>query len=56
MKVAEKNVIAMNARMERVYMSQRLEDGAAEHDARGLVLAIGLCMACWAVLGYFLLT
>ncbi|WP_242528392.1 hypothetical protein [Novosphingobium sp. PY1] len=30
-------------------------EGESEHDARGLVLAIALCMACWAALGYFLL-
>ncbi|MEJ2409447.1 MAG: hypothetical protein P8Y58_15835 [Novosphingobium sp.] len=68
MKVAEKNVIQFDhrsggpvemdqgkvARM--VYASQRSQDQELEHDARGLIVAILLCMACWAALGYFLLS
>ena len=27
-----------------------------EHDARGLIAALVLCMGCWAALAYFLLT
>lgn len=67
MKVAEENII----RLERysgpanfpprlpagmVYAAQRMGRGEEEHDGRGLIIAILLCMACWAALGYFLLT
>lgn len=38
-----------------VYMSQKLAAGKGEHDARGLVIAILLSVASWAILGYFLL-
>lgn len=37
-----------------VYAAQRVDRGQ-EHDGRGLTIAILLCMACWAALGYFLL-
>lgn len=37
-----------------VYAAQRMDRGE-EHDGRGLTIAILLCMACWAALGYFLL-
>lgn len=39
-----------------VYMSQKLAEEDVEHDAKGLVTAILLSFASWAVLGYFLLT
>lgn len=68
MKVADENII----RFERfsdgagdfsgrisagmVYAAQRMGDSTEEHDGRGLIVAIMLCMACWAALGYFLLT
>lgn len=38
-----------------VYASQRLTEGRKDHDPRGLVVAILMCMACWIALGYFLL-
>jgi hypothetical protein len=38
-----------------VYAAQRLGPDGEEHDGRGLIIAILLCMACWAALGYFLL-
>jgi len=38
-----------------VYAAQRM-NGGEEHDGRGLTIAILLCMACWAALGYFLLS
>lgn len=38
-----------------VYAAQRMDRGE-EHDGRGLTIAILLCMACWAALGYFLLS
>lgn len=31
-------------------------DAGEQHDARGLVMAILLCMGCWAALGFVLLT
>lgn len=31
-------------------------DHEHEHDARGLIAALLLCLGCWAALGYFLLT
>lgn len=68
MKVADENIIRfepgadgaghfsnrISASM--VYAAQRMGESSEEHDGRGLIVAILLCMACWAVLGYFLLT
>lgn len=48
------NAGGFNANM--IYAAQRREDGDAEHDPRGLVIAIMLCVACWAGLGFFLLS
>jgi hypothetical protein len=31
-------------------------DFGEEHDARGLVVAIFLCLTCWVALGFFLLS
>lgn len=72
MKVAEENIIrferASNGRSDlsgdlpgalssgMVYIAQRSSDGDLEHDSRGLVVAVLLCMACWAALGFFLLS
>lgn len=70
MKVADENIVrfersadgmadyrrAAGMNMGMVYASQRSLDTNSEHDGRGLLLAIVLCMACWAVLGFFLLT
>lgn len=71
MKVAEENVIRFerapdNGRLPRdgsgalsssmVYIAQRSSEGDLEHDSRGLVVAVLLCMACWAALGFFLLS
>ncbi|EIZ80372.1 hypothetical protein WSK_0930 [Novosphingobium sp. Rr 2-17] len=39
-----------------VYASQRALEGDGEHDGRGLLFAIGLCMTCWGALGFFLLS
>ncbi|GGC10514.1 hypothetical protein GCM10011494_31530 [Novosphingobium endophyticum] len=30
-------------------------EGEEVHDARGLVIALVFCAACWSLLGYFLL-
>ncbi|MCT2399963.1 hypothetical protein [Novosphingobium mangrovi (ex Huang et al. 2023)] len=68
MKVADENIVRFENRLEgcvdlnrsktagMVYASQRSREGEIEHDARGLVVAILLCVACWAALGYFLLS
>lgn len=68
MKVAEENIIRFDHRLEgrmdrdqghsarTVYLSQRTQDLGQEHDARGLVVAILLCVCCWAALGFFLLS
>lgn len=37
------------------YASHRTPDQQREHDARGLIVAILLCVCCWAALGFFLL-
>ncbi|WP_404480847.1 hypothetical protein [Novosphingobium sp. BL-52-GroH] len=66
MKVAEENIIRFerfsdtrkfSARLPAgmVYAAQRMGSSEEEHDGRGLIVAILLCMACWAALGYFLL-
>ncbi|PNU05755.1 hypothetical protein [Novosphingobium guangzhouense] len=67
MKVADDNIIRfermsegmgdLSARLSAgiVYAAQR-KDRGEEHDGRGLTIAILLCMACWAALGYFLLS
>lgn len=55
MKVANRKFDMSDATMDRVYAAQRLEDAGTEHDARGLLVAIALSAACWAVLGYFVL-
>lgn len=39
-----------------VYAAQRIRIREEEHDGRGLIIAILLCMGCWAGLGYFLLS
>lgn len=68
MKVADENIIrfdhhangALGRRhgksVQTVYLSQRGEDLDQEHDPRGLVVAILLCVCCWAALGFFLLS
>lgn len=67
MKVAEDNVVGLSRSgrgytvgsgisAPRVYAAHRSAENGEEHDARGLVVAIALCLACWAALGYFLLT
>ncbi|MBT0669138.1 hypothetical protein HT136_12275 [Novosphingobium profundi] len=56
MQVAENKGTIFEAGLREVYATQRLEDDASEHDPRGLVAAVLLSVACWAVLGYFLLT
>ncbi|AXB76957.1 hypothetical protein [Novosphingobium sp. P6W] len=67
MKVADENIIRFERFSERtrnfstripagmVYAAQRMGSSEEEHDGRGLIIAILLCMACWAALGYFLL-
>lgn len=60
MKVVNNRIIEF--RRDEDSVSARLLYGAAEsdreheHDARGLVAALLLCVSCWAALGYFLLT
>lgn len=39
-----------------VYAAQRMRIREEEHDSRGLIIAILLCMGCWAALGYYLLS
>lgn len=39
-----------------VYAAQRMTKLDEDHDGRGLIIAILLCMVCWAALGYALLT
>lgn len=57
MKVADENVGQFEHGLEPGgNRPHRLGDRQLEHDARGLVVAILLCMVCWAALGYFLLT
>ena len=66
MSVAEKSVFAFKPSMEhrgddrlsraRVYAAQRTFDEGEEHDAKGLMLAIVLCMGCWAALAFYLLS
>ena len=66
MKVADDNIVAMRASggpvarshlaSAPVYAAYRLSAREEEHDARGLVVAIALCIGCWVALGYFLLT
>jgi hypothetical protein len=68
MMVANENIVRLERSAERisdfprraamsvVYASQRESSGEIEHDGRGLLVAIVLCMACWAALGFFLLT
>lgn len=68
MKVADENLVGFESRLDEaadlgrnkttgmVYASQRAREGGAEHDARGLIVAVLLCVACWAALGYFLLS
>lgn len=68
MKVADNNVMGMEQGGEgaidlgwrrnegAVYASQRAREGGTRHDARGLVIAVLLCLLCWAALGFFLLS
>lgn len=68
MKVADENIVRLEHRMDGTvdldrgktagiaYASQRSPERAMEHDARGLIVAILLCMGCWAALGFFLLS
>lgn len=68
MKVADENIIRYDYRRDgaadrdrgkparTVYLSQRSQAPGQEHDARGLVVAILLCVCCWAALGFFLLS
>lgn len=37
-------------------LEQSPVESATGHDARSLVVAILLCVVCWAALGYYLLT
>lgn len=39
-----------------VYAAQRMRVEGEKHDGRGLIVAILLCMVCWAALGYALLS
>ena len=68
MKVAKENVVLFDHlpeggidreqshRAGSVYLAQRVQNLEQEHDARGLVVAILLCVCCWAALGFFLLS
>lgn len=59
MKAADENVGGFEQGLERGFGGDRasgsLHDRQLEHDTRSLIVAIVLCMACWAALGYFLL-
>lgn len=39
-----------------VCLTKEMVGGEVERDGRGLVIALLLCMTCWAALAYFLLT
>lgn len=39
-----------------VCLPQEVIVGEVERDGRGLVIALMLCVTCWAALGFFLLT
>lgn len=68
MTVAERNIVRFENRQDgtldldrgraagMVYVSQRSCESEMEHDARGFVIAILLCMCCWGALGFFLLS
>ncbi|MCJ2182587.1 hypothetical protein MTR62_07765 [Novosphingobium sp. 1949] len=55
MQVADTKGMMIETGLHEVYAMQRLENSTTEHDARGLIAAVGLSVACWVVLGYFLL-
>ena len=64
MNVSNDNVIRFNpvaqrrydyTSVEEVYAAQRQNVGKI-HDARGLLVAIGLCLICWGALGYYLVS
>ncbi|MCJ2187276.1 hypothetical protein [Novosphingobium beihaiensis] len=68
MKVAEENIIRFDHHADRgvdrdqgnragtVYAPQIPPGLEHEHDARGLIVAVLLCVCCWAALGFFLLS
>lgn len=61
MKVADNNSVRFDTfsggvPASMVYAAQRKGTQSDEHDSRGLIAAILLCMCCWAALGYFLLS
>lgn len=63
MKVVNNRVIdfrndedSLGVRSARLVCEVPESDREHEHDARGLVVALLLCLACWAALAYFLLT
>lgn len=68
MKVAEEGIIRFERRPDQlagmqmgissglVYAGQDAGSRDQVHDARGLLIAVGLCACCWLGLGYFLLT
>lgn len=51
----EAAVLQRRAPLSMIYAGQSAAEGEGEHDGRGLLLAIVMCMACWGVLGFFLL-
>jgi hypothetical protein len=67
MQVADENIIRFECFSDRnrnfnplistslVYAAQSRGNIEDERDGRGLIIAILMCMACWAALGYFLL-
>lgn len=67
MKVAEEKTIRFERRTESAVGmaipgpevalgNGKMEAGREEHDVRSLFTAVAMCIACWVVLGYYLLT
>ncbi|WP_395333757.1 hypothetical protein WBP06_08440 [Novosphingobium sp. BL-8H] len=67
MKVADEKIIRFERRTDSgggmvipapaMALGSRMQDGnREEHDARSLIIAVAMCVACWVVLGYYLLT
>ncbi len=64
MKVADENTIRFERRIESaggmVIPAPGMALGSAkrddEQDVRSLIIAVAMCVSCWVVLGYYLLT
>ncbi len=54
--VADSKNAFIDSGLREIYAMQHLDNETIEHDPRGLVIAVFLSVACWAVLGFFLLS